>query len=60
MTIEIRDGSTPARDVSLGLPAAERIDRIWAHCMVGLGLLATVGWMALLGWLLVRAVLILA
>ena len=34
-----------------------RIRRIWAVFVVGLGLLATMAWIALLGWLLFRAVL---
>jgi len=40
--------------------AAERIRRIWPVCVVGFGLVATVAWMALLGWVLYRAVLLLA
>jgi hypothetical protein len=39
---------------------AERIRRIWPVCVVGFGLVATVAWMALLGWALYRAVLLLA
>jgi hypothetical protein len=38
---------------------AARIRQIWPIIIVGLGLLATVAWIALLGWLLYRAVLML-
>lgn len=40
-------------------PLAARIRQIWSVFIVGLGLLATVAWIALLGWLLYRAVLML-
>jgi hypothetical protein len=36
-----------------------RIRELWPVVVVGLGLLATVAWIALLGWLLYRAVLML-
>jgi len=47
-----RDLLPPEKPTSV----ADRIGRIWPYVIVGFGLLATVGWMALLGWALYRAV----
>lgn len=33
------------------------VRRVWPLCIAGLGLLATLAWIALLGWLLCRAFL---
>jgi len=65
MTVaEIRSGHPAARDVPVTQQQqklmAERIRQIWSYFVVGLGLIATVAWMALLGWMLYRAVLMLA
>ena len=60
--VEIRDAPDTAAYV-LGsqhkTSATERIRQIWPLFVVGLGLLATIAWTALLGWLLFRAALIL-
>jgi DNA integrity scanning protein DisA with diadenylate cyclase activity len=61
--VEIRDGRVAVRDVSAAqqrISVAERIRRIWAYFVVGLGLAGTVAWTALLGWMLYQAVLLLA
>ena len=46
-------------DTHSARPLAARFGEIRALCFVGLGLVATVAWIALLGWLLYRAVLVL-
>jgi hypothetical protein len=65
MTVaEIRNGHPVTRNVPVTQQPqqlmAERIRQIWSYFVVGLGLIATVAWMALLGWMLYRAVLMLA
>jgi hypothetical protein len=65
MTVaEIRNGHPAARDVPVTqqqqILMAERIRQIWSYFVVSLGLAATIAWMALLGWVLYRAVLMLA
>jgi len=60
--VEIRAVSATVRDLPISQQqpsATETIRRIWPLFAVGLGLLATVAWMALLGWVLYRAVLML-
>ena len=62
--IEIDEGNAAAtRNVALAqqqTSVADRIRQIWPLYVVGLGLVATCAWMALLGWMLYRAVLVLA
>lgn len=61
--IEIRDAPDAARHVPASqqqTSATKRIRRVWPLFVVGVGVLATLAWMALLGWLLYRAVLVLA
>jgi len=60
--VEIRGSPFAARylPASQQQPSGiERIRQIWPLFVVGFGLLATVAWMALLGWLLYRAALLL-
>ena len=59
---EIRDAPDTARYVPGSqhqTSATQRIRQIWPLFVVGLGLLATIAWTALLGWLLYRATFVL-
>ena len=59
--IEARDGHTSPHELpEQQTTVADRISQIWPVCVVALGLIATGTWMALLGWIVYRAVLILA
>jgi hypothetical protein len=63
MTVsEITDRRPAVCDVSVPNQTSmtERIRQIWPSCVVGLGLVATVVWVGLLGWVLYRALLALA
>ena len=64
MTVDVEIRATP--DPARHLPASQqqpsatkRIRQIGPLFVIGLGLLATIAWTALLGWLLYRAVLML-
>ena len=46
-------------DAPAKLPLATRLREVWPVFLVGLGLVSTIAWTTLLGWLVYRAVLVL-
>ena len=61
--VEIRDAPSAthrARSSQLQTSAAERTSQIFSLVFVGLGLLATIAWIVVLGWMLYRVVIALA
>ena len=56
VNVEFRAAPVAARDVPISQQSAkEAIRQIWPLFVVGLGLIATLAWMTLLGWLVYRA-----
>lgn len=56
--VEIREAPNAARDLSASqeqTSVTDRVRGIWPIFLVSLALVATLAWVALLGWLLYRA-----